>query len=71
MEHQQQVLAEIQTLLELIDQMRQVPEADEDKAYEVNAVMTMQAMDRLHQLLEMPTAGCEGQTAFAKKEEAL
>jgi hypothetical protein len=37
-------VAEIETLLALIDQIRQLPEADEDKSYEVNAMMAMQAM---------------------------
>ena len=53
---QQQVLVKIDTLIELIEQMEHVSEADEDTSYEANSVMVMQAMDRLHQLLAIPTA---------------
>ena len=66
---QQQVLVEIDTLIELIEQMGDVSEADEDTSYEPNSVMVMQAMDRLHQLLAIPSVGCDGQTAFAKKAD--
>lgn len=31
----------------------------------------MQEMDRLCQLLGMPSVGCDGLTAFEKKEDAL
>ena len=68
---QQQVLVKIDTLIELIEQMEHVSEADEDTSYEANSVMVMQAMDRLHQLLAIPSAGCDDQIAFAKKEEVL
>jgi len=62
MESQQQVRAELDTCIELIEQM--------EHASEANSVMLMQTMDRLQQLQEIPSAGCDGQTAFAKKEDA-
>ena len=65
---QEQVVTQMDTLLE---QLGHAPESDVDQWYAENFGMLTQEMDRLHQLLEMPTAGCEGQTAFAKKEEAL
>lgn len=64
MEQQQQVVAQIEVCLELLEH---ASEADEDM--EVNAVMLMGAMNRLAQLLATPTARCEGQTAFAKQED--
>lgn len=65
---QEHVVTQIDMLLELL---AQAPELDVDQWYAENFGMLTQEMDRLHQLLEMPTAGCEGRTAFAKKEEAL
>jgi len=69
-EYQKRVLAEIDTCIELIEQMEHASEADEDKSYEANSVMVMRAMDRLQQLLATPFAGCDGQAVFAKKEDA-
>jgi hypothetical protein len=66
-QRQQQVVTHIDTLLELLEH---APEVEVDQWYAENFGMLTQEMDRLQQLLEMPTAGYEGQTAFAKKEEA-
>ncbi|MEO8162459.1 MAG: hypothetical protein ABI590_01650 [Ilumatobacteraceae bacterium] len=63
MEHQKQVAEQIDACVQLIEQMEQAPEA--------NALMLMQAMDRLQQLLATPPAVCEIQTAFAKQEGVL
>lgn len=65
---EEQVVTQIDMLLELLEH---APELDVDQWYAENFGMLTQEMDRLHQLLEMSTAGCEGQTAFAKKGEAL
>jgi|CXWL01.1.fsa_nt_gi hypothetical protein len=65
---QQQVVTQIDTLVE---QLEQAPESNLGQWYAENFGMLAQAMDRLHQLLGMPTADCESQAAIAKKEETL
>jgi len=49
---QQELAGQIDACIQLIEQVEQAPEA--------NAVMLMQAMDRLQQLLATPSAGCDG-----------
>ncbi len=53
---QKQVLAEIETLLALIEQIQHQPE--EDEVMEANAVMLMQAMDRLDRLQDLMAIPC-------------
>ncbi|MDP1947102.1 MAG: hypothetical protein Q8L77_06335 [Nitrospirota bacterium] len=62
--NQQQVAAQVNSLLELLEH---APEAEVEQWLLENVVM--QEMDRLCQLLGMPSVGCDGQAAFAKEEE--
>jgi hypothetical protein len=52
----QHALAEIDNLLELIHQLDHASEASEDTSYGANAVLAMQAADRLQQLMGIPSA---------------
>ena len=54
---QREVVTQIDTLLELLEH---APAAEVDQWYAENFGMLTQEMDRLQQLLEMPTASCEG-----------
>ncbi|MDO8357114.1 MAG: hypothetical protein Q7U76_12050 [Nitrospirota bacterium] len=65
---QQQVATQIEALVE---QLEQAPESNLDQWYAENFGKLTQTMDRVFQLLGMPTADCESQAAIAKKEESL
>jgi len=65
-QRQQQVALQVDTLLELLEH---APESEVGQWLAENAVM--KEIDRLHQLLGMPSTGCDELTAFAKKEETL
>ena len=62
---QQQVVAEIDTLIDLIEQLQQMPKPDENM--ETTARILLHTMDRLQQQLVTPFTGCEGQTSSKKK----
>ena len=64
---QQQIVTQIDTLLELLEQ---APESNLDQWYTENFGKLTQPINRLFQLLGMPTADCKRQAAIAKKEEA-
>lgn len=60
----QQVAEQVNSLLELLEHA-----SEADEGMEVNAVMVMQGMDRIRQLLEIPSAGCDDQAALEKNED--
>lgn len=64
---QKQVILGIDALIRLIELLEHASDASGDM--ETNALIVMHDLDRLLQLLGVPSAGCEGQTAFAVKED--
>ena len=66
---QHQMAVEIDTCIELLRKLEQVSEAGEDTSYEANALIVMRSLVQIQQLVGIPSAGSDGQTALIKNEE--